>query len=111
LDLDQDGISGETPHNNDPVSGEGWDELNITARTWVLNINGGIVTVGTGSASPWNSSTVLATATGPTRRYNYDMDLTEYPPPCFPVPLNMYKDVSWTEVFDVRAPLANFLPE
>jgi hypothetical protein len=111
LDLDQDGISGETPHNNDPVSGEGWDELNITARTWVLNINGGIVTMGTGSAAPWNSSTVLATATGPTRRYNYDMDLTEYPPPCFPVPLNMYKDVSWTEVFDVRAPLAGFLPD
>ncbi len=111
LDLDLDGISGETPYNNDPITGEGWDELNITPNTWVLNISGGIITVGTGSAYPWNSSTVLANADGPTRRYNYDLDLTSYPPPCFPVPLNLYKDVSWTEIFDVRVPLASFLAE
>lgn len=110
LDLDLDGIWGESPVNNDPVPGEGWDELNITANTWVLNISGGIITVGGGSAGPWVDGGVLANADGPTRRYNYDMDLTSYPPPCFPVPLNLYKDVSWTEIFDVRAPLAAFLP-
>ncbi len=111
LDLDQDGIFGENPRNNDPIAGEGWDELTITSATWVLNINGGIITMGTGSAAPWNNAAVLAAATGPTRRYNYDMDLTSYPPPCFPVPLNLYKDVSWTEIFEVRDPLANHLPD
>jgi hypothetical protein len=110
LDLDQDGITGESPHNNDPVSGLGWDEMTITANTWVLNINGGIITMGTGSAAPWNNAGVLAAASGPTRRYNYDLDLTSYPPPCFPVPLNLYKDVSWTEIFDSRSSLASHLP-
>ncbi len=77
----------------------------------MLNINGGIITMGTGSAAPWNNTNVLNNASGPTRRYNYDMDLTSYPPPCFPVPLNLYKDVSWTEIFEVRDPLANHLPD
>lgn len=111
LDLDQDGIFGESPVNNDPVAGEGWNELTITANHWILNINGGIVTIGTGSAAPWNNTNVLNNASGPTRRYNYDLDLTSYPPPCFPVPLNLYKDVSWTEIFEVRSPLASHLPD
>jgi hypothetical protein len=121
LDLDLDGIVGETPQNNDPVAGEGWDELNPPMRggppptphpgdVWVLNITGGIITQGTGNASPWNDSSTLTYAVGPTRRYNYDMDLTAYPPPCFPVPLNLYKDVSWTEIFDVQTQLASLLP-
>jgi hypothetical protein len=110
LDLDLDGIFGESPRNNDPVAGEGWDELNITANHWILNINGGIITQSSGSAAPWNNANVLANAQGSTRRYNYDLDLTAYPPPCFPVPLNLYKDVSWTEIFDGRASLASFLP-
>jgi hypothetical protein len=110
LDLDMDGIFGENPRNNDPVAGEGWDELNITPDHWILNINGGIITQSSGSAAPWNNAGVLANAQGPTRRYNYDLDMTEFPPPCFPVPLNLYKDVSWTEIFDARASLASFLP-
>lgn len=110
LDLDLDGIFGETPRNNDPGAGEGWDELNIASTTWVLNINGPIITTSTGDAQPWNSGTVLATATGATRRYNYDLDMTAYPPPCFPVPLNLWKDVSWTEIFDVRSDLSSHLP-
>lgn len=110
LDLDLDGIPGEAPVNDDPVPGEGWDEMIITPETWVLNISGGIITMVSGSAYPWNSSTVLATADGPTRRYNYNMDLTVYPPPCFPVPLNLYKNVSWTEIFEVRSSLASHLP-
>jgi len=101
-DLDQDGIVGETPVNHDPSSGTGWDEV-ITAanrdRTWVLNINGPIITHDGGSAYPWNASTVLASADGPTRRYNYDMDITDYPPPCFPVPLNLWLDHAWAELY------------
>lgn len=110
LDLDLDNIHGENPYNNDPGSGEGWNELTIDANTWVLNITGPIITVGSGDAYPWSDGTVISLAAGPTRRYNYDMDVTEFPPPCFPVPLNLYKDVSWTEIFEVRAPLASCLP-
>jgi len=109
LDLDCDGISGETPYNNDPRPGLGWDELNITANTWVLNINGPMISYNGGNAWPWNDATVLATATGPTRRYNYDMDITLYPPPCFPVPLNLWKDVSWTEIFETESTLESHL--
>jgi hypothetical protein len=111
LDLDLDGIAGETPYNNDPSPGLGWDEMNITSHTWVLNINGPIITYNGGSAWPWNDQGVLDYASGPTRRYNYDMDVTQFPPPCFPVPLNLWKDVSWTEVFDAESDLASHLPE
>lgn len=110
LDLDLDNITGESPVNNDPVTGEGWNENLITADTWVLNITGPIITTGSGDAYPWNNATIISRAAGSTRRYNFDMDMTEFPPPCFPVPLNMYKDVSWTEIFDVRTPLAACLP-
>lgn len=111
LDLDQDGIFGETPVNHDPDPGTGWDELNITAGTWVLNINGPIITNTGGDANPWNHSTVLAGSSGPTRRYNHDLEIVDHPPPCFPVPLNLWKDVSWTEILDVFSPLANHLPD
>jgi len=111
LDLDLDGIFGETPVNDDPAPGLGWDELNITADTWVLNICGPIITYNGGSAWPWNDGAVLAAATGPTRRYNYDMDITEFPPPCFPVPLNLWVDVSWTEVFESESDLTEHLPQ
>ncbi len=115
LDLDLDGIFGETPVNNDPVPGQGWDELHYatnpgTQWVWVINLNGPIITATTGDAQPWNNTDVLAHALGPTRRYNYDMDITEYPPPCFPVPLNLWKDVSWTEIFDLSQPLTANLP-
>ncbi len=112
-DLDLDGISGESPVNNDPTPGAGWDEIITTSnrsKTWVLNINGPIITKYSGSAYPWNASTVLANADGPTRRYNYDLDIAEYPPPCFPVPLNLWKEVSWTEIFEVRNDLVEHLP-
>jgi hypothetical protein len=111
LDLDLDGIWGETPYNNDPDPGGGWDELNITANTWVLNISGPIITYNGGSAWPWNDGSVLANADGPTRRYNYDMDITDFPPPCFPVPLNLWKDVSWTEIFETEDDLSDYLPD
>ncbi len=110
LDLDLDNITGETPRNNDPSPGEGWNENLITADTWVLNITGPIITTGSGDAYPWNNATIISRAAGSTRRYNYDMDMTDFPPPCFPVPLNLYNDVSWTEIFEVRSPLASHLP-
>lgn len=110
LDLDLDGITGESPVNHDPIPGIGWNESVIDANTWVLNINGPIITNTGGSAGPWSSGSVIANADGPTRRYNYDLDVTEFPPPCFPVPLNLWKDVSWTEVFDVRSDLSSNLP-
>jgi hypothetical protein len=111
LDLDCDGIVGETPYNNDPRPGEGWDEVNITTATWVLNMNGPMITYNGGNAWPWNDASVLAAASGPTRRYNYDMDITLFPPPCFPVPLNLWKDVNWTEIFEVESALASHLPQ
>ncbi|MBU1699759.1 MAG: hypothetical protein KJ970_16240 [Candidatus Eisenbacteria bacterium] len=110
LDLDRDGIYGEAPVNNDPRPGEGWNEFTITSNTWVLNINGPIITYNGGNAWPWNDSSVLASASGPTRRYNYDLDITEFPPPCFPVPLNLWKDVSWTEIFETDSTLTSYMP-
>ena len=102
-DLDQDGIVGESPVNHDPAVGTGWDEVITAANrndTWVLNINGPIITYNGGSAYPWNAGSVLSAATGPTRRYNYDLDVTDYPPPCFPVPLNLWVDHAWAEVYE-----------
>ncbi len=110
LDLDLDGVAGETPYNNDPVAGEGWDELNITEHTWVLNLNGPIVTYSGGDAYPWNAGPVLGNASGPTRRYNYDLNYMHNPPACFPVPANLWIDVSWTEIADANEPLASYLP-
>jgi len=113
IDLDLDGITGENPVNHDPVPGTGWDEVPSAAevnKTWVLNITGPIITNIGGSAYPWNDGGVLANADGPTRRYNYDLDVTEYPPPCFPVPLNLWKDVSWTEIFDLSDDITANLP-
>ncbi len=104
-DLDQDGIIGESPRNDDPTIGDGWDEIITGANqniTWVLNINGPIITRNGGSAYPWNSSGVLGSATGPTRRYNYDHDITDYPPPCFPVPLNLWVDHAWAELYEAE---------
>lgn len=104
VDLDLNGITGETPN------GEGWDEDVMTSDHWVLNINGPIITANGGSAAPWSSGSVTGGAPGPTRRYNYDLDITEFPPPCYPVPLNLWLDSSWTEVFDVNTPLEDLLP-
>ncbi len=104
-DLDQDGIFGESPINDDPTVGDGWDELITGANqniTWVLNINGPIITFNGGSAYPWNSSSVLGSATGPTRRYNYDHDISDFPPPCFPVPLNLWVDHAWAELYEAE---------
>lgn len=104
-DLDQDGIIGESPLNNDPGIGQGWDEIITGANqniTWVLNINGPIITHDGGSAYPWNAAGVLAAATGPTRRYNYDHDITDFPPPCFPVPLNLWIDQAWAELYEAE---------
>jgi hypothetical protein len=110
LDLDWDGVVGESPVNGDPVPGEGWDELNIDEDTWVLTINGTIITFNKGDSWPWSDGNVMLNADGPTRKYIYDMDLTTYPPPCFPQPLNVWKDVNWTEIFETDSDLRSHLP-
>jgi hypothetical protein len=112
IDLDMDGLTGisESPFNHDPVPGTGWDELNITVNHWVLNINGPIITSNGGSAAPWSNGAIVGASPGPTRRYNYDLDITQYPPPCYPVPLNLWLDVSWTELYDTEGDLVDFLP-
>jgi hypothetical protein len=109
-DLDMDGLFGEAPWNHDPDPGTGWNEAVITAGTWVININGPIITHDGGSAAPWSNGAITAAATGPTRRYNYDLDVTEFPPPCYPVPLNLWIDVSWTEIFEADETLWSHLP-
>ncbi|MDM7916173.1 MAG: hypothetical protein QUU85_13045, partial [Candidatus Eisenbacteria bacterium] len=111
LDLDLDGILGETPVNHDPDPGVGWDELNITAQHWVLNLTGPIITYAQGDAYPWNADPNPGGSPGPTHRYNYDIDYMHFPPPCFPVPINVWIDVSWTEIFESLTPLASHLPD
>lgn len=110
LDLDIDGITGETPLNNDPRPGMGWDELNITSQHWVLNLTGPIITYSVGDLFPWAAGPHLGPNPGPTRRYNYDISYMEFPPACFPIPINVWVDVSWTEIFDAQSPLASHLP-
>ena len=55
VDLDLDGIMGETPVNDDPDPGIGWDELNLTEDHWVLNFNGPLITYDGASAVPWST--------------------------------------------------------
>jgi len=110
LDLDIDGIFGETPVNNDPDPGLGWDELEVDSHTWVLNFDGPIITKLLGDAYPWNSNHVINQANGPTHRHNYSLDYELFPPACFPFPANAWLDRTWTEIFEVRASLAAHMP-
>ncbi len=106
VDLDGDGNPNETPVNHDPTFGSGWDEVNITADHWSLTQNGPIITRDGGHAAPW----IYQEGAGPTRHYNYDLDLNDFPPPCYPVPLNVWVDASWRELFNMEADLAMFTP-
>ncbi|MBD3235708.1 MAG: hypothetical protein GF330_03295 [Candidatus Eisenbacteria bacterium] len=108
-DLDLDGIAGESPVNDDPYVGRGWDELNITADTWVLNFTGPLITWKRGDSGPWKDPDVLAKASDMTRRYSYDLDIQSYPPPCFPVPINLWKELSWSEVRDTQRELLSYV--
>ena len=61
LDLDLDGIIGETPVQQRPRAGRRAGTRSvITADTWVLNINGPIITSVTGDACPWNNASSSA---------------------------------------------------
>jgi hypothetical protein len=110
LDLDLDGIWGETPVNHDPGPGEGWDELNITADTWVLNLTGPMISFDDGRPWPWDDPAIIAAASGPTLRFHWDPDIIAYPPPCFPVAFGRFVTGSWEELFDAESPLASYLP-
>lgn len=108
-DLDLDGIAGESPVNDDPYPGRGWDEQQITEATWMLNFTGPIITWKRGDAGPWKDAKVLAAASDMTRRYNYDLDIQSYPPPCFPVPINLWNELSWSELHDTQRDLLSFV--
>lgn len=110
LDLDLDGVTGETPCNNDPYVGVGWDERVITEYTWVLNFTGPLITYTSGMSGAWVNTLVTAAASGPTRRRNYDLDFQIYHPPYFPRPVNLWKEQSWSEIRDCERDLAAFLP-
>lgn len=110
VDLDVDGILGESPVNHDPDPGTGWDEFNLTTDHWVLNFSGPLITYDGASAVPWDSGSVQGAASGITWRYRYDLDVMEFPPPCFPDPLNLWIQESWTEIFDGEGTLMDFLP-
>ncbi|NNE09666.1 MAG: hypothetical protein HKN20_13985 [Gemmatimonadetes bacterium] len=104
-DLDLDGIVGETPVNDYPYEGVGWDEVVTAANakdTWLLQITGPIITRYNGSAGAWDSPAVLKDAVGPTQIYSYDLDIVDFPPPCFPLPVGSWRNLAWSEVVEVR---------
>lgn len=97
IDGDDMGLDVETGDN-----GFGWDEsvaLNPNDpndTTWFLLIRGPIILQRTGSVGPW--ATKGSTYTGKkTRSYQFDPDITSYPPPHFPVPLNATRILSTQE--------------
>ena len=71
------GDSSTHPSGNDP--------------SWKLTITGPIITAVGGSAGPWSSY-------GGIRNYNYDEDITSYPPPHFPVPFGGWQRLYWKEI-------------
>lgn len=88
-DLDEDGVI-ET--NNE----DGWNETAVNSSTWMLTINGPIITKDGGSAGAWSYYGGL-TGKG-TRRYDYDNDIVYYQPPSFPIMLSRWAVAYWREV-------------
>ena len=87
-DLDGDGVI-------ETLNEDGWNETAVSSSTWMLTINGPIITKTAGSAGAWTSQ---ATATGKsTRHYNYDNDIAYYQPPSFPVMLSRWAVLYWRE--------------
>jgi hypothetical protein len=87
-DLDGDGTI-------ETMDEDGWNETAANQNTWMLTINGPIITKDTGSAGPWSYQ---GTATGKgTRHYNYDDDVVYYQPPSFPVMLSRWAMLYWRE--------------
>ena len=66
----------------------GTDETH-DGTSWVLTINGPIITYVEGSAGPWSNGT---------RHYNYDEDIVDYPPPHFPILLGKWSRLYWREI-------------
>jgi len=88
-DLDQDG---QIETSNE----DGWNEANVGDNTWMLNINGPIITKNGGSAGAWESQ---GSSQGKgTRHYNYDDDIVYYEPPAFPVMLSQWAVLYWREL-------------
>jgi len=88
-DLDQDG-------QIETANEDGWNEANVGDSTWMLNINGPIITKDGGSAGAWEAQ---GSSQGKgTRHYNYDDDIAQYEPPSFPVILSRWAVLYWREV-------------
>ena len=79
-------------------NGFGWNESSVADPndTWFLLIRGPIILQRTGSVGPW---AILGSAFAgkKTRSYQFDPDITSYPPPHFPVPLNATRILSTKE--------------
>jgi hypothetical protein len=120
-DVDDDGIL-EILDPNDPNSLPdrfGWDEGAVAHdddpdnpdNLFFLLIRGPIIIAHTGTAGTWSwlgnapPPVGYAGTTAPghpeiprqTRSYQYDPDITRYPPPYFPIPLNATQALSYTE--------------
>jgi hypothetical protein len=87
-DLDQDGTI-------ETLNEDGFNEANCGSSTWVLNINGPIVTKNGGSAGAW--SHYGDSLNKNTRRYNYDDDIVYFQPPQFPIILSRWAVLYWRE--------------
>jgi len=88
-DLDQDGQT-QAPN------GDGWDERNVSDTTWMLTINGPIITNSPGTAGIWASQG--SSLNKGTRHYNYSRDILDYPPPSFPIMMSQWQVFCWREV-------------
>jgi len=97
IDGDDMGQDVETGDN-----GFGWDESVVlnpndpNDTTWFLLIRGPIILQRTGSVGPW-ATKGSTYANKKTRSYQFDPDITSYPPPHFPVPLNATRILSTQE--------------
>ena len=111
IDMDMDNLM-ETPFNGGPdyALGDGWDEHFLTPDHWMLNLNGPLITYDGASAVPWSSGSIVGASPGVTWKYRYDLDVREFPPPCFPNPINLWKQVSWTEIFTAEGTLMSYMP-
>ncbi len=126
-DVDDSGfIEGGTDTDGKPILDDfGWNEHEVDGNTFFLVIRGPKISSPDASkgkeyayssagcySALGNHSTVNGGGTRATRRYEYDPDITRYPPPHFPVPLNGTRALSYVETDEETAlvPIATPTP-
>ncbi len=117
-DVDGSGfIEGGTDTSGNPIYDDfGWNEHEVDGNTFFLMVRGPMISApdpskgseyGYSSAGCYsalgNYSVVNGGGTRMTRRYEYDPDITRYPPPHFPVPLNGTRAISYVETDEETA--------